>query len=66
MSDEIDWELTTWEGNRRRQRREFLDLPFRKKLEMIEQMAEVSGALARRRSVRQQRTSGDGAREGSS
>ena len=42
MSDPIDWSLTTWEGNRRRQHAEFRALPFREKILMIEQMGDVS------------------------
>ncbi len=34
----IDWSLTTWKGSRRQQHREFLALPFRRKLEVIEEM----------------------------
>jgi hypothetical protein len=36
----IDWDLTTWKGSRLNQHREFLALPFRKKLEMIEDHCE--------------------------
>jgi len=34
----IDWSLTTWKGSRIQQHREFLALPFRRKLEVIEEM----------------------------
>jgi hypothetical protein len=34
----IDWSLTTWKGSRLQQHREFLALPFRRKLEVIEEM----------------------------
>jgi hypothetical protein len=34
----IDWNLTTWKGSRLQQHREFLALPFRRKLELIEEM----------------------------
>jgi len=36
----IDWSLTTWKGSRLQQHREFLALPFRRKLEVIEEMDE--------------------------
>jgi hypothetical protein len=36
----IDWSLTTWKGSRLQQHREFLALPFRRKLEVIEEMAD--------------------------
>ncbi len=36
----IDWSLTTWEGSRLQQHREFLPLPFRRKLEIIEEMVD--------------------------
>ena len=48
MSDQIDWSLTTWEGNRRRQHAEFRSLPFREKLLVLEQLEEVSNAVSRR------------------
>ena len=38
--DRLDWSLTTWKGNRLRQHREFLALPFRRKLELMEEMCE--------------------------
>lgn len=43
-SDEsnIDWSLTTWKGSRLRQHREFLSLPFRRKLEVIEELANLA------------------------
>jgi hypothetical protein len=53
MPDDIDWTLTTWEGNRRRQHEEFRALPLRTKLAMIEQMSEVSERFARQRAERQ-------------
>lgn len=39
----IDWSVTTWKGSRLQQHREFYALPFRSKLEAIEEL----GALAR-------------------
>jgi hypothetical protein len=35
---EIDWQLTTWKGSRKRQHQEFHALPFSRKLEIIEEM----------------------------
>ena len=49
MPDDIDWTLTTWEGNRRRQHAEFRALPFREKLIILEQMAEVTAFFAQQR-----------------
>ena len=40
----IDWNLTTWKGSRLQQHREFDALPFRRKLENVEELS----ALARR------------------
>lgn len=36
----IDWSLTTWKGSRLRQHREFLALPFRRKMELLEEMTQ--------------------------
>ncbi|MEX2220063.1 MAG: hypothetical protein WD749_15030 [Phycisphaerales bacterium] len=47
MDEPIDWSLGTFEGLRRRQHEEFYALPFREKLERIEQMAEVAALFAR-------------------
>jgi hypothetical protein len=52
VPDEFDWSLTTWDGNRRRQHQEFLALPFRRKLEILEEMAEVAETFARKRQSR--------------
>lgn len=38
MSDEIDWNRATFEGNRPRQMQEFAALPFRERLERVEQL----------------------------
>jgi hypothetical protein len=35
---DIDWDLTTWKGSRLQQHREFYALPFRRKLEVIEEL----------------------------
>jgi len=45
MPEEIDWSLTTWEGSRRQQHREFLVLSFREKLAVLEDFAEVAQRL---------------------
>lgn len=42
MDEGIDWNLTTWEGNRLRQHREFQALPFRRKLEVVEQLGDLA------------------------
>ena len=47
--DTIDWELTTWEGNRLRQLREFAALTFREKLQCLEDFAEIEALFAARR-----------------
>lgn len=48
---DIDWELCTFEGLRRRQHLEFLALPFRRKLELIEGLAEVAERFAAMRAA---------------
>jgi hypothetical protein len=45
MTDPIDWSLTTWEGNRLRQHREFLALPFREKMRWLEELARTAERL---------------------
>lgn len=40
--NKIDWSLTTWKGNRLRQHREFQSLPFRRKLEVIEELGDLA------------------------
>lgn len=52
MSDATDWSAASWEGHRRRQHQEFLALPFREKLAIIEQMGEVVAFFAERRRTR--------------
>lgn len=49
MTDQPEWNLGTWEGNRRRQHREFLALSFREKLNAVEQLSEVARFFAERR-----------------
>jgi hypothetical protein len=60
MPDEIDWSLTTWEGNRRRQHREFLALSFREKLQALENMAELSARLQGSKVSEERRPPGSG------
>ena len=62
MADEIDWQLTTWEGNRRRQHEEFRRLSFREKLLVIEQLGEVSALFAAKRQERIRRETLSGRR----
>lgn len=50
MNDPVDWSVTSWEGSRRQQHREYLALPFRQKLEILEQMAEW-GRLGRGKAI---------------
>lgn len=38
--DGIDWSLCTWKGSRREQHRSYLALPFRRKLELLEEMCD--------------------------
>jgi hypothetical protein len=45
MTDPIDWSLTTWEGNRLRQHREFLALPFLEKMRWLEDLARTAERL---------------------
>ena len=44
---EIDWAVTTWEGDRRRQHAEFRALPFRERLLLIEQMEDLANRFRR-------------------
>ncbi|MFI5309703.1 MAG: hypothetical protein ACHQQ3_00605 [Gemmatimonadales bacterium] len=52
MADEPDWTLVTWEGNRLRQHREFQALTFRQKLQVIENLGEVTAYFALRARMR--------------
>ena len=45
--EEIDWSLTSFEGLRRHQAREFLALPLREKILVIERMCELADRLQR-------------------
>jgi hypothetical protein len=56
MRDDEVWESTSWEGNRLRQHREFLALPFREKLRRLEQLAEVAEFFSKR--LRERETPG--------
>lgn len=57
--DAIDWSLCTFEGNRRRQHQEYLALPFRAKLEALEELERIA-ALFRRTTDDSRRTRPDG------
>jgi hypothetical protein len=39
--EEIDWSLCTWKGSRRKQHQDFNAIPFRRKLEIIEEMSDA-------------------------
>jgi hypothetical protein len=45
----IDWSLTTWKGSRLQQHREFYALSFRRKLEIVEELADFARATIERR-----------------
>lgn len=44
--DGIDWRLTTWEGSRREQLRRWAQLPLERIIQALEEMEELSEALA--------------------
>lgn len=44
--DDIDWSLTTWEGSRREQLRQWRMLSVRERLQAIEALATVARALS--------------------
>ncbi len=46
---EVDWSVTTFEGNRRRQQKEFCALTFREKLAALKDFDEVAAFIASRR-----------------
>jgi len=48
LHDEIDWQVTTFAGNRRRQHQEFRALSFREKLAVIEDLGDVGAFFASR------------------
>jgi hypothetical protein len=52
MPDRVDWTVATWEGSRRRQHLEFLALPFREKLAVVEEMADLVAFFTERRRAR--------------
>ena len=60
MPEDIDWTLTTFDGNRRRQHREFRALPLREKLLRIEEMGEVAAFFGARRAAREGVVGGEG------
>lgn len=49
MTEPIDWSVTTWEGNRLRQHREFRALSFREKMEVIERLGDVEALFVEKR-----------------
>jgi hypothetical protein len=61
MAESESWDLANWEGLRLQQRREFLSLPLREKLKILEQMSEVSAYFRARRLLRGLPVSGDSA-----
>lgn len=52
-SPNINWTITTFEGNRHKQHEAFLALPFREKIKAIESLGEVTAWFASRHSLRQ-------------
>jgi hypothetical protein len=52
----VDWSLATFEGARREQLRRWSELPLDRIIASLEEMAELTGALA-------MRTDGSGSRE---
>lgn len=52
MAEASSWNFASWEANRRRQHLEFLALPLREKLVIIEQLGEVAEHFAARRRAR--------------
>ena len=52
MPEDCDWTAATWEGSRRRQHQAFLALPFRDKLAVIEDLADLAAFFAERRRAR--------------
>jgi len=49
--DSFDWSLTTWKGSRLQQHRAFQSLPFARKLEIVEQMADTVAFFGGKRPV---------------
>lgn len=45
----IDWSVTTWEGSRRAQLRNWRTLTLRERLEALDRMAELAEAFAKAR-----------------
>jgi len=46
---QIDWSLCTWKGSRRQQHQEFYALPFRRKMELVEEMDDQVQSMTARR-----------------
>jgi hypothetical protein len=49
---EIDWNLASWKGSRRKQHQEYHALPFSRKLEIIEEMNQHARATLEERRAR--------------
>lgn len=52
MPESIDWTVTTYAGNRRRQHEAFRALSFREKVSRLEEMGEVAAYFESRRLAR--------------
>ena len=48
-NDRLDWSPTTWKGSRLRQHRDFRALPFRRKLELLEEMCDSARQIMEQR-----------------
>jgi hypothetical protein len=66
MPDDVDWTVATWEGSRRRQHQEFLALPFREKLAVMEELSDLAAFFTERRKARGLPVSGPGSPSSSS
>jgi hypothetical protein len=49
LKDEIDWSLTTWEGSRRAQLRDWMKLSLTEKWQAVEEMADPARETIERR-----------------
>jgi hypothetical protein len=61
MPEDTDWTAATWEGSRRRQHQAFLALPFRDKLAVIEDLADLAAFFTERSKARRVPSSAPGA-----
>ncbi len=64
--EEDAWQWATWAGARRLQHLEFLALPFREKMRIVEQLSEAAEWFAERRAMRTAREAPDGGARGES